>query len=200
MRKFPLTSKKSSLVCLCATAWLNNLGCRRKLFLTSSLFCIQAAARTVWAVLLLCPSTGKQLGESLCKTSLLAHHSPEVTAAREGHGHYRLSSFSSALLAAWLVAIGIGLKESCLLGLSRWRQAVMRATAQPKVVPELLYEHDGCCKLEFILGDEYSQGLRADFSPRLHTCSTVRAARLKESIPDLLVSAPTVSSGCKWTP
>lgn len=154
MRKLPLTSKKSSLACLCVTAQLNNLGCRRKSFLMSSLFCIQAAAGTVWAMLLLSPSTGKQLGESLCMTSPLAHHTPEVTAAREGRGHYRLSSFSSALLAAWLVATGTGLKESRLLGLSRWRQAVMRATAWPRAVPELLHEHDGCWKLEFILGDE----------------------------------------------
>lgn len=129
----------------------------------------------------LSPYAGKQLGESLCRNNLLAHQTPGITAAGEGRGHYRLSSsFSSALLAAWLIAIGMGLKESRLLALSRWRQAVMRATAWPKAVPEPSCERGGCWKLEFILGAEYSQGLRADFSPRLHTCSAVRAASLKE--------------------
>lgn len=89
------------------------------------------------------------------------------------------------------------LKESRLLALSRWRQAVVRATAWPKAVPEPSYEQDSCWKLEFILGAEYCQGLRADFSPRLHTCFTARAASLKESIPDVLISPPTVSSGDK---
>ena len=73
----------------------------------------------------------------------------------------------------------------------------MRAMAWPKAAPEPLYEQDGCWKLEFVLGAEYSQGLRADFSPHLHTYSTARAASLKENIPDLLISPPTVSSGDK---
>lgn len=146
------------------------------------------------------PYPGQKLGESLGRTSLPAHHPASITAAGEGRGHYRPpSSFSSALWAAWLIAIGIGLKESHLLPLSRWRRAVTGATAWPKAVPEPSCERDGCWTLEFILGAEHSQGLRADFSPRLHTSSAARAASLKESVPDLLISPPTVSSGDKTT-
>lgn len=112
----------------------------------------------------LSPYTGQQPDESLCQTSLPAHHVPGITATRERHGHYRVpSSSSSTLLASWLIAIG--LKESCLLMVSRWKHAVMRAMTRPKVVPEPSCEQDSCWKLEFILGAEYSQGLRADFSP-----------------------------------
>lgn len=81
--------------------------------------------------------------------------------------------------------------------LYRWRLAVLRPRAWPKVAPEPLHEPDGCWKLELILDAEYSHGLRADFSPCIHTCSTVRAVSLKESISDCLISLPPVSSGYK---
>lgn len=103
--------------------------------------------------------------------------------------------FSRALWAAWLVATS--LKERHLFVLCRWRLAVLRPTAWPKAVPEPLHKPDGCWKLEFILDAEYSHGLRADFSPCVHICSTVRAVSLKESIPDHLTSPSTVSSGDK---
>lgn len=98
--------------------------------------------------------------------------------------------FSS--LAPWLIA-------TCLMPYS-WMLAVLRPTAWPNAIPEPLHKPDECWKLEFVLDAEYSQGLRANFNPCIHTCSTVRAVFLKESIPDHLTSPPKVSSGDKKHP
>lgn len=63
----------------------------KKVFVTS-LFWIQIAVRTVWAVLPLSLYRGKQIHETPGRTNLLAHHTPGITATREGHGHRRSSS------------------------------------------------------------------------------------------------------------
>lgn len=131
---------------------------------------------------------GKQIHETLGRTNLLAHCTPGITATREGHGHKRSSSSNPEPFRqhGWWH----------FLTLHRWRLAVLRTTAWPKVVPEPLHEPGGCWKLEFILDAEYSQGLRANFNPCIHTCSTVRAVS-QESVPDHLISPSTVSSGDK---
>lgn len=180
MAKLPPTSKKSNLACLCVTAQLNNLGCTRKCFW--HLF-FSDSRRQPEQLGLCLPYLRTQENSSVraCAGTISWHTRHPASLPPEKDVVTRdCPPFSSALLAAWLIAIGMGLKESRLLALSRWRQAVMRATAWPKAVPEPSCERGGCWKLEFILGAEYSQGLRADFSPRLHTCSAVRAASLKE--------------------
>lgn len=92
----------------------------------------------------------------------------------------------------WLTAIGTSLKENCLLTLSTWMQVDSRATAWPKVISQPLYEQGGCWKLEFTLGIKCKacKCLQPMFM-------YMRAASLKESVPDLLIRPAKLNPGEK---
>lgn len=185
MAKLPVRSNELNQACLWITAWLHNLSCTRK---------------CLWYLF----SESRQQPEhfGLCFPNLCTD---ENRSMRAWAGPISWHTIHLALLPPKKDMVT---RDDPLLIQSLVGNMAGCHWPEREAPPHAVQMEVGCSEakslaqsgswatararrlLEFILDAEYSHGLRVDFSPCMHTCSTVGAVSLKESISDHLYHFP----------